>query len=328
MIGEVIQRKRKEAGLTQAQLAERLGVTPPAVNRWEKNLSFPDATLLAPLARLLKTDINTLFSFYDTLSEIERESTVNEARMIFLQEGEQDGLSFVERVVKKNLSDGILYKKLGDMLHGIHILQKPNAPLKHLDRIAAYYERAMELSPEYTEELSHSLITIYAGMGNAEKAEVAWSHLPDSSYDKKWAHAEMQFLLKNNEAAVTEAKECVLRKAVDLVISMNFLKDVFLQNGDESLSDLAKEKTIEIIELFSLWKGLCVFCDVSKSATSSDGDSMYKNISAFVSEKPVHENLSGSPLFEDVILGGKPKKETTVVDSMADLFYALGKKRR
>ena len=154
MIGEVIQRKRKEAGLTQAQLAERLGVTPPAVNRWEKNLSFPDATLLAPLARLLKTDINTLFSFYDTLSEIERESTVNEARMIFLQEGEQDGLSFVERVVKKNLSDGILYKKLGDMLHGIHILQKPNAPLKHLDRIAAYYERAMELSPEYTEELS------------------------------------------------------------------------------------------------------------------------------------------------------------------------------
>ena len=165
-------------------------------------------------------------------------------------------------------------------------------------------------------------------MGNAEKAEVAWSHLPDSSYDKKWAHAEMQFLLKNNEAAVTEAKECVLRKAVDLVISMNFLKDVFLQNGDESLSDLAKEKTIEIIELFSLWKGLCVFCDVSKSVTSSDGDSMYKNISAFVSEKPVHENLSGSPLFEDVILGGKPKKETTVVDSMADLFYALGKKRR
>lgn len=80
MVGEVIQKKRKEAGFTQAQLAEMLGVTPPAVNRWEKNLSFPDATLLAPLARLLKTDINTLFSFYDTLSEAERDAAVNEAR--------------------------------------------------------------------------------------------------------------------------------------------------------------------------------------------------------------------------------------------------------
>lgn len=96
MIGEIIQQKWKEVGLTQAQLADRLGVTPPAVNRWEKNLSFPDATLLAPLARLLKTDMNTLFSFYDTLSDMERESTVDEARMTFLKDGEKDGLSFIE----------------------------------------------------------------------------------------------------------------------------------------------------------------------------------------------------------------------------------------
>ena len=56
MIGKVIQQKRKETGLTQAQLADRLGVTAPAVNRWEKDLSFPDASLLAPLARCLNTD--------------------------------------------------------------------------------------------------------------------------------------------------------------------------------------------------------------------------------------------------------------------------------
>lgn len=33
MIGSIIQQKRKEAGLTQAQLADRLGVSAPAVNR-------------------------------------------------------------------------------------------------------------------------------------------------------------------------------------------------------------------------------------------------------------------------------------------------------
>lgn len=326
MIGEMIQKKRKEAGYTQAQLAELLGVTPPAVNRWEKNLSFPDSTLLAPLARLLKTDINTLFSFYETLSEAERETTVKEASMIFLEQGEQEGLSFVDRLIKKNLSDGILYKKLGDMLHGIHVLSKPNAPHKHLARIASYYERAMELSPEYTEELSHSLIAIYARMGNTEKAEAAWSRLPSCRYDKKWAHAEMLFQLKNDEAAVTEAKACVLRQIIDLVFNMNVLKDMFLQSGDESQSDLAKEKTLELIDLFQLWNGLAVFCDVTKAFTVSDGSSMIKNLSAFLAEKPVYRNISGSPLFDDVVIGGKKREESTVADIAADLYYTLGKK--
>ena len=72
MIGKIIQQKRKKSGLTQAQLADLLGVTAPAVNRWEKDLSFPDATLLAPLARCLKTDLNELFAFYDSLSDKER----------------------------------------------------------------------------------------------------------------------------------------------------------------------------------------------------------------------------------------------------------------
>lgn len=326
MIGEIIQQKRKEAGLTQAQLADRLGVTPPAVNRWEKNLSFPDVTLLAPLARLLKTDMNTLFSFYDTLSETDREQLVNEASKKFLEEEETEALSFIDRIIKKNLADGTLYKKLGDMLHGIHMLHKARAPRKYLDKIAAYYERAMELSPEYTEELSHSLITIYGGMGDTEKAEAAWSRLPKNNYDKSWAHAEMQFLLKNNEAAVKEVKECVLRETIELITHMNFLKDVFLQNGDDTLSDLAKAKTLELIDLFALWKGLAIFCDVTKSVTTSDGDSMFKNLSAFVEETPIHKNVSGSPLFEDIVLGGKHKKDTSVADAIADLYYVLSKK--
>lgn len=38
-IQEIIRQKRLEKGLTQEQLAERLGVTAPAVNKWEKGVS-------------------------------------------------------------------------------------------------------------------------------------------------------------------------------------------------------------------------------------------------------------------------------------------------
>ena len=51
---DVIRQKRRERGLTQEQVAERLGVSVPAVNKWESGASYPDITLLSALARLWK----------------------------------------------------------------------------------------------------------------------------------------------------------------------------------------------------------------------------------------------------------------------------------
>ena len=66
---DVIRRKSRECGLTQEQVAERLGVSTPAVNKWENGTTCPDISLLAPLARLLRTDINTLLCFQEDLTE-------------------------------------------------------------------------------------------------------------------------------------------------------------------------------------------------------------------------------------------------------------------
>ena len=52
--------RRTALGLTQEQIATRLHVSTPAVNKWEKGSSYPDITLLPALARVLKTDLNTL----------------------------------------------------------------------------------------------------------------------------------------------------------------------------------------------------------------------------------------------------------------------------
>ena len=52
-MNQIIQARRRALGLTQEQVAERLGVTTSAVNKWEKGINFPDVTLLPALARLL-----------------------------------------------------------------------------------------------------------------------------------------------------------------------------------------------------------------------------------------------------------------------------------
>ena len=68
-IGENIARRRKAGGMTQEQLAAALGVSAPAVSKWETDSSYPDITLLCPLARALCTDVDSLLSFEEKLTE-------------------------------------------------------------------------------------------------------------------------------------------------------------------------------------------------------------------------------------------------------------------
>ena len=68
-LNEQIREYRKKAGLTQEQVVNYLGVSTPAVNKWESGATYPDITLLAPLARLLKIDLNTMFIFHECLSK-------------------------------------------------------------------------------------------------------------------------------------------------------------------------------------------------------------------------------------------------------------------
>lgn len=70
-MNEIIRERRLKKGLTQEQMANYLGVSAPAVNKWEKGTTYPDLVLLPVLARLLDTDLNTLLSFQEDLSEKE-----------------------------------------------------------------------------------------------------------------------------------------------------------------------------------------------------------------------------------------------------------------
>lgn len=67
-IGANIAARRKAKGMTQEQLAAKLGISAPAVSKWETGSSCPDITLLCPLARALDTNVDTLLQFAETLS--------------------------------------------------------------------------------------------------------------------------------------------------------------------------------------------------------------------------------------------------------------------
>ena len=59
-IGSNIAACRKQCGLTQAELAQKLNYSDKAVSKWERGESVPDVMTLAQLAEILGVTLNTL----------------------------------------------------------------------------------------------------------------------------------------------------------------------------------------------------------------------------------------------------------------------------
>ena len=61
-MGEVISTRRKEKGMTQKELAEKLHVTDKAVSKWERDISFPDTATIPKLAEILEVSVEELMN--------------------------------------------------------------------------------------------------------------------------------------------------------------------------------------------------------------------------------------------------------------------------
>jgi transcriptional regulator with XRE-family HTH domain len=61
-IGKFIASCRKEQGMTQAVLAEMLGISDRAISKWETGKSMPDSGIMLDLCELLKINVNELLS--------------------------------------------------------------------------------------------------------------------------------------------------------------------------------------------------------------------------------------------------------------------------
>ena len=61
-ISNFIKLKRKELGITQEELANKLFITEKAISRWETGRGTPDISLLIPLAKELKIDVSELLN--------------------------------------------------------------------------------------------------------------------------------------------------------------------------------------------------------------------------------------------------------------------------
>ena len=95
-IGSFIAKRRKLKGLTQSQLAERLGVTDRAISKWECGRSMPDSSIMLDLCNELEISVNELLTgeelemqdynkqAEDNLIEMAKQKEASDKRLLIL----------------------------------------------------------------------------------------------------------------------------------------------------------------------------------------------------------------------------------------------------
>ncbi len=199
----ILREKRRALGLTQEQVASALGVTAPAVNKWEKGATCPDITLLPALARLLKTDPNTLLCFQETLSRQEIARILRDIAQSVREDGVERGFALAEEQTQAYPYCMELLHSAAAILDGALMMSALSEAQKepYLRKVIALYERvAANGDAALADKANYMLASGQIRNGQYEKAQETLDSLPEwSALDKRGMQAEI--LSKRGEPA-------------------------------------------------------------------------------------------------------------------------------
>ena len=99
-LGEKIKEARKQCGLSQEQLAEKMAVSRSAVAKWEANNGLPDVENLKALAQLLNVSVDYLLDDGEVIDEVVMREPYN--------------LSDYGNGIKKKKKDRVIREKFPD----------------------------------------------------------------------------------------------------------------------------------------------------------------------------------------------------------------------
>jgi len=185
-IGFVIQKLRKLKGLTQEQVADAMGVSKAAVSKWESGNTYPDITLLTPLARLLDTNINELLEFNSKLTEKEINSITTLCEQEFLKGDYFSAYDYCEKQLKKYPNIAEVKLRIASLYWQYTVLLKDDEEASNnmIKRACEVFEEASEASDADIKEAAlHNVASLYMMREDYESALKAAERLNRKAND-------------------------------------------------------------------------------------------------------------------------------------------------
>ena len=254
-MNEVILKKRKALNMTQEQMAEYLGVTAPAVHKWEKGTSIPDVAVLPALARLLKIDLNTLFSFEKDLSDAELNLFCNDVVARIQVEGYDAGFTLAKEKIREYPNCEKLIFNLASLLDGGITIFCVEEPERYSGEIEDLYELAAKSEDEKIRNSANQLL-IYKALHKKEfeKAKKLWEKLPDPAPDKKMIEATICNHQGNYEEETKLLEERLYVLATELQNCLVNLMQTFEKTEKVEEMQFCAETLKHHIDNFGLWQ--------------------------------------------------------------------------
>lgn len=122
-IGRTIASLRKEKGMTQNELAEKMNVTDKAVSKWERDLSCPDINTISKLADILDVSVEELLKVKnkDYLNDKNKELIDLILKAIIMAMG--IAVLVLNVLNKIDIRSSIIMLSIGILCSGIHFLK-------------------------------------------------------------------------------------------------------------------------------------------------------------------------------------------------------------
>lgn len=304
-MNEMIREKRLIKGLTQEQMASMLGVSAPAVNKWEKGVSYPDITLLPALARLLETDLNTLLSFQEDLSDGEIADFLGSIYTMAMEEGVAAAFVKLEEKIREYPSCDKLILNGALTLEGLLVVEAGLEEKENYEqKIEKMYVRAANSKNiPIRNQAKAMLASKYMNRKEYEKAEHLIDELPDETLYDKWCLKSTLYLAQDKTAdAAVLLERMVVQNISGIISSLLSLMEIAMKEGRKNDMEILAEITRQTIRLYDLWEYEEYAIDFQVAMIKEDAslcfaslkkmiDSMKEKSSPVLADSPLYRHL-------------------------------------
>ncbi|MBR5944648.1 MAG: helix-turn-helix transcriptional regulator [Lachnospiraceae bacterium] len=257
-INEVIRKYRKQNNMTQEEMANRLGVSAPAVNKWESGASMPDVALLAPIARLLHISLDELLSFKDELSETEVSNIITEIMGMFEKEPFDTVYRKMVEVVREYPSSESLILALAVTLYAKTLMLAPKDRSKYEGWIRDCYEKLLTSDNEDIKlRAADGLYALFIGKEDYDEAEKCLEYYSAQNPEKKRKLATIYSRSGKYEEAYKTLEEIMFADYQKMSVLLHEISTVAIktENYEKARNVLEKESALaEVFEMGEYYK--------------------------------------------------------------------------
>ncbi len=249
--GKRICRLRKQVNMTQRELANLLGISEPAVCKWETDSSMPDIMLLTPLARALHTDLNTLLSYEETVAPEQVKSFADNAEEIGRTEGINAEMLYWKERLKEYPNSELFMMAYAKWLTKLQVQGEATE-----EQMQSLEEHLLKLCKSEEDEVKFEaqryLASFYIASQRFEEAEKVLAILPDFDFNARHLKALLLYVKKDYEVARKECEQFLFECVQNALICLSRMAGIAAATKDNEKERMYAEMMCRMEQEFRI----------------------------------------------------------------------------